>query len=173
MALDGNGDGTLIVQPVGIPDILIGIHHPGDIAEGDRRAIAEPDDLFAERFRIHQLSFRVDDRCPGRAVQTSRGLIGVQQIGRIDELVDSHLPCRQRIGIRLNANCIFRAARNIDLRNTIQNRKLGRQNAARVLIHFVNRQAFRIERDEEDRQRGRIDFAVNRRIGHRLWHSAR
>ena len=100
-----------------------------------------------------------------RAVEVAFGLIDVGLAQRGPQIFQTQAVGRERRRIGLNAHGGPLPAADADEPDARKLRNFLRQRGVGQIFHFGKRQRGRSQREREDRRVGRIDLAVDRRIG--------
>ena len=107
LALDRQHDAARAMDPACDLVVLDTVGHRADVAEAHRRAVAPGDDLAAEGVGVGELSFGADDGRAGRAVERACRVVDVGGARRRRYFIDAKAAGGQRVGIELDADCIF------------------------------------------------------------------
>ena len=125
---------ALVVEPGG--NLVVGdaVAHIGNLAEPDRRAVAEGHDQWAELFRIGQLPGGFQRHILAQALQRADGGIGIGGGHGIANVVQRHAARCRLVRIDANANRVFLLAENQHLGDAGQLRNLLRKHLLAIII---------------------------------------
>ncbi len=108
---------------------------------------------------VGELAVDMDQGRLAGAVELAGVGIDIGGLDRGGHLVDADIAGGQRRGIHLHARGIGGGALHIDLGHAAQGRELAAEQIFRVFVQLIERHGIRLDRGEEDRRVGGIDFA--------------
>jgi hypothetical protein len=165
LAIDGKDDRAVEAEPRRDLIVLDGVDDAGDLVELHRRPVAPGDDERRESLGLLHLARGFERHVLPLALQRADRRIGVGGSDRLTDLRHRQAARRRLVGIDLHAHGEFLLTENLHLRDAGDLRNLLRENLLGVIVGRRERQRRRGQRDEQDRNVGRIDLAEARRRG--------